>query len=160
MWELKADWLELVVRSAILYGTMLFLFRLSKRQSGEVSPMDIVVLTTVGNLAASAALKSDDSVSAAMIAIATFVFLGIASEFATSRSRIASRLLEGKPTLLVHNGKYLSDALEKENIGKHDIMEAVRAAGLASIRQVHAAIIETNGKISVVGKPSSNMESE
>lgn len=152
MWELKAQWLELIIRSAILYGTMLFLFRLSKRQSGELSPMDIVVLTTVGNLAASAALKSDDSVSAAMIAIATFIVLGIISEFLTGKSRLARRVLEGSPTLLVHNGKFLKDGMRKENVSESDILESVRAAGLASVLQVHAAVIETNGKISIIEK--------
>ncbi|MBX3152045.1 DUF421 domain-containing protein [Candidatus Obscuribacterales bacterium] len=152
MWELQTHCLEIILRSAILYGTMLFLFRLSKRQSGELSPMDIVVLTTVGNLAASAALKSDDSVSAAMIAIATFVFLGIFSEFVTSNSRLGRRILEGTPTLLVHNGKFLEKGMNKENVCEADVMESIRAAGLASIQQVHAAIIETNGKISVIAK--------
>lgn len=112
--------------------------------------MDIVVLTTVGNLAASAALKSDDSITAAMIAIATFVILGIISEFATGKSRLARRILEGSPTLLIHNGRFLETGMQKENVSKADVMESIRAAGLASILDVHAAIIETNGKISVI----------
>ena len=59
-------------------------------------------------------------------------------------------LVEGQPELLVHNGKVLDHALAKAGMTRHDLMAGLRASGVASIEDIHAAVLETNGRISVI----------
>ncbi|MBA3858205.1 MAG: hypothetical protein C0507_14970 [Cyanobacteria bacterium PR.3.49] len=112
MWELKAFWLEIVMRSTILF--VLVLFRLRNRVGSEISPIDQVVLITVGNLTAAAAIKSDDSMSAAAIAITTFMGLTILMNYLAYKTKIASDLIEGVPKVLVHNGKISWENMKSE----------------------------------------------
>lgn len=150
MFELKEFWLDLVIRSAILYMAILIILRLRNRAGGQLSPIDQVTLIMLGELAANAATKSDDSVSAAMISMATFVGLSALMNFIAFKSKVGSRIIEGVPRVIVHNGKVNKEGMAEEGINQQELMEAVREAGLASIAQVRVAMVETNGKISVV----------
>jgi len=154
MWELETSWQELIVRSFFLFVGMLVLFRLTNRGGGELSPIDQVTLITIGNLAASAALKSDDSISAAIIAMSTFVCLSALMNYITYKSRKASRMLEGVPKVLVHNGKILWECMKEERVNEKELMQAMREAGIQSILNVHAAFMEINGRITVIKKSS------
>ncbi len=154
MWELKESCFELVLRATLLYAMLLVLFRLKNRAGGEVSPIDQVVLFTIGDLVGTAAVNSDSSMAAAMIVTATFVGLSGIVGFVSFKSRKASRLIEGSPTILVHNGQILWKNMEKECVNRKELMEALREAGVASISRVHAAFMETNGQISVIERSS------
>lgn len=81
MWELTVPWWEIVIRSTVLSLFTLLLIRLSNRGGGDLSATDLVLLITLGNIAASAALKSDDSISAAIISMASFVSIGSGAQF-------------------------------------------------------------------------------
>ncbi len=152
MFELKESWTELVLRSTLLFAFLLIVLRFRNRTGGELSSFDQVILITLGNLVAAAALKSDDSVLAAIISIATFVILSGLINKISYHSRTGSRILEGAPRVLVHNGIIIRESMSNEQINEMELMEAVRTAGIASISDVHVAILETNGQISVVKK--------
>lgn len=63
-------------------------------------------------------------------------------------------LIEGKPLILVHEGQVDERALCTERITRHELMAAVRQAGLADLESVRYAILETNGRINVIPKES------
>ena len=150
MFELKEFWFDLVVRSAILYIVVLVVLRLRNRAGGQLSPVDQVTLIMLGDIAANATTRSDDSVSAAVIAMCTLAGLSMMMNYMAFKSKTASKLLEGLPRIIVHNGKVNEDGMAKEGVNRHELMEALREAGVASISQVRVAMVETNGKISVV----------
>lgn len=152
MFELKESIWELVARSAVLYVFIFILFRVKNRDGGELSPADQVVLIVIGNLVASAAIKSDDSVPAAIVAIGTFAILSAGVTYVVFKSKSARKILEGEPKILVHNGKMLESVMARERINADEIMEAIRGAGLASLADVHIVVSETNGVLSVVPK--------
>ncbi|MDQ5938203.1 MAG: hypothetical protein QG574_5566 [Cyanobacteriota bacterium erpe_2018_sw_21hr_WHONDRS-SW48-000092_B_bin.40] len=152
MWELTVPWWEVVIRSTVLSLFTLLLIRLSNRGGGDLSATDLVLLITLGNIAASAALKSDDSVSAAIISMASFVSIGAVLNFFSSKSKSFDRLLEGSPRILIHNGKINEETCKNERLSKQDVMRAVRNGGCVSIASVHVAFVETNGKISIIAK--------
>lgn len=152
MFELQLPWHELVIRCAVLYCFILLILRLSNREGGEISPVDQVILFTLGDLIASAAVKSDDSLSAAIIAMGTFVGMSYMVNVLSHRFKPVARALDGVPTILVHNGEIKWDNMKKEKITKDELMEAIRASGYASIGGIHVAMLETNGSISVIGR--------
>jgi len=152
MFELQISWHELVMRSALLYGFILFIRRLSNREGGQISPVDQVVLITIGDLVASAAVKNDDSLTAAFIAVATFVGVGWMVNALIYKYKPLAKALEGAPLVLVHNGDVKWDNMKKEKVTMDELMEAVRSAGHASIADIHVAMLEINGTISVISR--------
>ncbi|CAN5173528.1 DUF421 domain-containing protein [soil metagenome] len=160
MWELTVPWWEIVVRSTVLSLFTLLLIRLSNRGGGELSATDLVLLITLGNIAASAAIKSDDSVSAAVISMAAFVAIGAVLNYFGNKSKTFDRMLEGTPRILIHNGRINEETCKQERLSKQDVMRAVRNGGCLSIARVHVAFVETNGKISVIAKRNRAEERE
>ncbi len=61
-------------------------------------------------------------------------------------------LVEGRPEVLVHNGRLFEKAMQHTRITHHELMTALRKAGCFSVEEVHAAMLETDGTISVITK--------
>ncbi len=152
MFELQTPWYELVIRCTLLYCFILAVLRLANREGGQISPVDQVVLFTIGDLIATAAIKSDDSLAAAFIAMGTFVCLTFAVNSLAYRFKPVARALDGAPIVLVHNGEIKWENMNKEKITKDELMESVRKSGQVSIADVHVAMLEINGTISVISK--------
>lgn len=152
MFELQIPWYELVFRSTLLYAFILLILRMTNREGGQTSAIDQVVLFTIGDLIASAAIKNDDSLTAAFIAMSTFVGMSYLVNYLKFKSRKLERIVEGGPCVLVHNGKINWENMGKEMITIKELMTAVRQAGSVSIANIHVAIVEANGTISVVEK--------
>ncbi len=152
MFELQTPWHELVLRCILLYVFVLAVLRLANREGGQISPVDQVVLFTIGDLIATAAIKSDDSLSAAFIAMGTFVILTYLVNTFAFRFKPVARVLDGAPIVLIHNGEIKWQNMKKEKITKDELMEAVRQSGQLSIADVHVAMLEINGSISVISK--------
>ena len=69
---------------------------------------------------------------------------------ATYRSRRLDALIEGRPQVIVHNGKLYDRVLKDAKLTRHELHAALRQAGCESVEQVHTAVLENNGSISVV----------
>ncbi len=158
MFELQIPWHELVFRCILLYGFILMILRLTNREGGQISAIDQVVLFTIGDLIAAAAVKSDDSISAAFLAMSTFVGMSYLVKFLTFRSKKLERVVEGGPCVLVHNGEILWKNMRQELITKEELMSAIRLSGSLSIANIHVAMVEPNGTISVIKREDSGTQ--
>jgi uncharacterized membrane protein YcaP (DUF421 family) len=69
------------------------------------------------------------------------------------RSRVVRKLVKARPTLLAHDGRILHDVLARFRVTETEVFAAVREKGLAGMSEVHALVLETSGKFSIVGKP-------
>ena len=90
--------------------------------------------------------------AAGYILVATLLTANGLLSWLTSRSKRAENLLEGRPQILVHNGTLDEATLASEHITRHELMAAVRQAGLTDLADVRVAILETNGRINVIAK--------
>jgi uncharacterized membrane protein YcaP (DUF421 family) len=63
-----------------------------------------------------------------------------------------ARLFAPSPTVIVHDGKLLTDRMRREGVDEDDVMTAIREHGLAELNEVHLCVLEPDGSISVVGK--------
>src|SRR5438128_10326968 len=151
MWEISLPhWWEFVVRAVVVYLFLLVLLRLTgKRQVGQLAPFDLVLLLVLSNSVQNAMNGGDNSVLAGLISAGTLVLVNYLVGLATYKSKRLEALIEGRPEVLIHNGKLFTEVMEREKLTHHELNAALRAAGCACIEEVHFAILENNGVISV-----------
>jgi len=150
MWPLTVSLPELLLRAVIVYFFLILLLRVSgKRQIGQLAPFDLVLLLVLSNAVQNAMNGGDNSVTAGLISAGALVLINYLTGLATYKSKRLERLIEGKPEVLVHNGKLFTEVMEREQLTHHELNAALRAAGCASLEEVHFAILENNGAISV-----------
>jgi len=143
--------LEKVLRSVVVYLFMLLAFRFTgKRQVGQLTPFDLVVLLVISNVVQNAVIGPDNSLGGGLLGAAVILGLNYLVVELTFRSKPLRRLLEATPTLLIHNGHILYQNLRKERITLDDLHAALRRSGIVDAEQVRAAVLEENGGISVI----------
>jgi uncharacterized membrane protein YcaP (DUF421 family) len=153
MWPLTITWWELVLRGIVVYTLLIVLLRLTgKRQIGQMAPFDLVLLLVLSNAVQNAMNGGDNSVTAGVISAVTLVGLNFLIGFATFKSKRLEALIEGRPQILIHNGKLFKEVMGKAMLTHHELNAALRCAGCNSVEEVHCAILENNGEISVVPK--------
>ena len=156
MWTMTVPWWELIVRSLIVYVFLLLLIRLTgKRQVGQLAPFDLILLLVLSNAVQNAMNGGDNSVQAGLISAVTLVALNYGIGYATFRSKRLEALIEGRPQMLIHNGKLYQDVMEQQRLTQHELDAALRRQGVSSIGHVHMAMIENNGEITVQLKSES-----
>ena len=153
MWQLSVSWWELILRVVIIYVFLLVILRLSgKRQVGQLAPFDLVLLLVLSNSVQNAMNGGDNSVLAGLISAAALVLMNYVVGLATYKSKRIEALVEGRPEVLIHNGRLFADVMEREKLTHHELNAALRAAGCACAEEVHFAILENTGVISVQPK--------
>ena len=151
MWKLSAPWWEFVVRALIIYAFLLILLRLTgKRQVGQLAPFDLVLLLVLSNAVQNAMNGGDNSVLAGIILASTLIAVNGFVGWLTLKNKKLESVIEGRPEVLIHNGKLYEDVLRQDKLTMHELNAALRAAGCVSVEEVHYAVLETSGKISVV----------
>ena len=153
MFDLSLPWWELVARAAMMYAALLVLVRLSgKRTVGEFTAFDLLVVMLLAESSQGALGGGDESVSGSLVTAATLVALNFAVGFVSARSKAVDKLVEGEPVVLIRNGKVLTAALRRNNVPESDLGEALRMQGVKEHADVEIAMLETNGKITVIEK--------
>src|SRR5438445_1488737 len=153
MWQLSVSWWELILRVVTIYGFLLVILRLSgKRQVGQLAPFDLVLLLVLSNSVQNAMNGGDNSVLAGLISAAALVLMNYVVGLATYKSKRIEALVEGRPEVLIHNGRLFADVMEREKLTHDELTAALRAAGCACAEEVHCAILANNGVITVQPK--------
>jgi uncharacterized membrane protein YcaP (DUF421 family) len=151
IWIPEVSIAEKILRSVAIYAFLLLAFRFTgKRQVGQLTPFDLVVLLIISNVVQNAVIGPDNSLGGGVIGALAILGLNRAVVEVTWRWKKARRLLEAAPTVLVHNGRILHDHLAQERITLDDLHAALRRAGVATVADVRFAMLEENGGISVV----------
>lgn len=153
MWMPSVQIWELVARAAIVYAFLLLLLRVTgKRQVGQLAPFDLVLLLVLSNAVQNSMNAGDNSLTGGLVSAATLVALNFALGWVTQRSKRLELLVEGQPEVLIHNGKVVEKVMARVQLTHHELMAALRQSGCACVEEVHLAVIENNGAISVIPK--------
>ena len=153
MWTLSLPWWEFIVRGVIVYVFLLILIRMTgKRQVGQLAPFDLILLLVLSNAVQNAMNGGDNSVGGGLISAVTLVLLNYVIGMATYRSKTLEALIEGRPDVLIHNGTLYPAVMKRAKLTHHELNAALRQAGCVCIEDVHTAVLENNGAISVVPK--------
>jgi uncharacterized membrane protein YcaP (DUF421 family) len=151
MWNLTIPVWELVLRSAVVYGFLIGLLRLTgKRQIGQLAPFDLVLLLVLSNAVQNSMNGGDNSLVGGLVSAVTLVALNYGIGYATFKSKRLEGLIEGRPQVIIHNGRVFQDVMRHAKLTHHELNAALRQAGCTCPEEVQAAILENNGSISVV----------
>jgi uncharacterized membrane protein YcaP (DUF421 family) len=143
--------LGIIARTLVIYLVILAGLRLSgKREIGQMTVFDLVVLLLIANAVQNAMVGPDTSLLGGILA--ALVLLGVNA--AVARLRLTSpglrRLVEGTPTLLVLHGEVVLEHMRREGIDQESLLAALREHGVSDINEVEMAVLEIDGSISVV----------
>ncbi|HVX29723.1 MAG TPA: YetF domain-containing protein [Nitrolancea sp.] len=144
---------EIVLRTSVVYIALLIGIRVAgKRELGQMSPFDLVVVLVIANAVQNAMVGSDTSLTGGLLA--AFVLLLV--NWIVGRLRLhipwLERDLTGHATLLVNNGHFIESNLRREGVDEDEVYMAMREHGVDKIDQVEIAILEIDGTISIVPK--------
>ena len=139
------------MRTVVLYLVLIFCVRLmGKRQIGQMEPSEFVVTMMVANLATIPMENEGVPLYAGLIPMLTILGTELVLSGATLRSIRLRKLLCGKPVILIENGRILQENLRKTRVTMDELTEALREKDVLDLRSVQYAILETNGKVSVL----------
>jgi uncharacterized membrane protein YcaP (DUF421 family) len=140
------------VRSAAIYVAMLLAFRLAgKRQIGQFTLFDLVLVLLVANAVQPAMTGPDSSLLGGLIIIATLVGInfGVAQ---LDRIERFHRFFSPPPTEIIRDGKFLDSAMDREGVDREEVEMAIREHGLKDVSEVDLGVLEPDGSISIIGK--------
>jgi uncharacterized membrane protein YcaP (DUF421 family) len=150
---LTTPWWEIILRTAIVYTVVLFLLRAAgKRELGQMSPVDLVVILVIANAVQNAMTGGDNSLIGGVIAATTLVAVNVAFARIGHRVPYLQHLFESEPTPLVVAGKPIKRNLERENVEEGELMMAAREHGIEDLAGVESAYLERDGSINIVPK--------
>jgi uncharacterized membrane protein YcaP (DUF421 family) len=148
--------MDSVLRAAAMYVALMVLFKIAGRRSlAELTTFDFVLLMMIGEATQQALLGDDFSVTNSILVIVTLIAIDVGLSLFKQRSVWVARLIDGEPTIIVENGKLLRQRLRNARLVEADVMEAARSSqGIEKLEEIKFAIIERNGKISVIRRDS------
>lgn len=145
--------IEVAAAAVIVYVAVVILLRISgKRTLTDLNAFDFVTTVAIGSAMASTILSPSVTVLDGLVALTVLVACQAVVAFAGSRFDVARRAIKAEPTLVVHRGDLLRDAMRQARLSEAAVLAAVRGAGHADLHDVHAVVLETNGSLSVIDK--------
>ncbi len=150
LWMPDVSVFEKIIRPVLVYGFLVVALRLGgKRELGQITGFDLVVLLMLSNAVQNAIIGNDNSVAGGLIgATALLVTNYLVVRLAYRYPRI-ERLVEGRPTLLLLDGQIKTENLARELITEGEFRTVLRRQGFEDLAEVKAAILETSGSLTV-----------
>ncbi|PVY40189.1 DUF421 domain-containing protein [Pontibacter virosus] len=154
--------METVIRGLILYVFLMIIFRVSgKRTLYEATVFDFVLLLIIAETAEQALVGEDQSMTNSFVLIVTLLLADISLSLLKQKFNYFGKVLDGVPVIILDDGKLLHDRLKKVRVDEADIMESARALqGLQRLDQIKYAILEKDGKITIIPKEQEQKEIE
>jgi len=138
-------------RTACIYLLVLLGVRLTgKREVGQMTPFDLVLLLLLSNAVQNAMTGPDTSLAGGVIAAITLLILNYIVAEVSGVNRRFRKLVQGTPSLLIHNGELMLPHLAKEHVTVDEIQRACREHGISSISDVAIGVLEVDGSISLL----------
>lgn len=140
---------EIALRTGVIYLVVLVGVRLSgKREVGQMTPFDLTLLLLISNSVQNAMTGPDTSLLGGVVAAATLLLVNYLVGELSGVNRRFRKLVEGQPSLLVHDGQVINSHMEKEHVSMDDLDRALREHGIANPKDVALAVLEVDGSIS------------
>jgi uncharacterized membrane protein YcaP (DUF421 family) len=155
MWHnlvsIGSSWQERAIRAVAVYAFLLVAIRLfGRRELGQLTAFDIIVLLTLSNILQNSMIGNDNSVTGGMMGAGVLLSANLLLAFVVSRRAAVERVVEGVPRILIHDGKLQQRAMRLELITEQQLLAAVHREGIERFDDVHLAIAEPNGLVSVI----------
>src|SRR5262245_9721709 len=151
LWLPDIPFVEKVLRSVVVYAFLLVAFRVvGKRQLGQMTPFDLVVLLVISNVVQTALIGNDNSLGGGLIGATTLLVVNALVAWATFRSKRFRRVIEHTPTILVRHGRILPGNLAREHLSLSEFHAALRREGVVTVHGLRYVLLEQDGHLSVL----------
>lgn len=147
-------WMSLFRTAAvgiIAYAALVLFLRVSgKRTLSKMNAFDLIVTVALGSTLATVLLSPSVSLATGALAFALLIGLQYAVTWLSVRSPAMQSFVKAEPTMLVHRGRLLEDAMRRERVTEDEILAALRARDVPDLAQVEALVLETDSSFSVL----------
>ncbi|MDP1820580.1 MAG: DUF421 domain-containing protein [Acidimicrobiales bacterium] len=147
--------MEVILRASVIFLVLFLIARgVGKRELSEMTVFELILLVTMGDLVQQGVTQEDQSVTGAALAVGTLAFWIHVFSKASYRVKGARPVLEGVPTVIVHDGQPIDEALRLENITLDELKEGARNQGIADLSQIRLGVLEPDGRFSFIREDS------
>jgi len=143
--------IEIVLRTGCIYMLVLLGVRLTgKREVGQMTPFDLTLLLLLSNAVQNAMTGPDTSLVGGVAAALTLLVLNYVIAEMSGANRRFRKLVQGSPSLLIHNGELILPHLAKEHVTVDEVQRACREHGISCVDEVALGVLEVDGSISLL----------
>lgn len=147
--------LRTIIVGAIAYVSLVVFLRIAgTRTLAKMNAFDLVVTVALGSILATALLSQDVPVAEVLMAFALLIGLQFIVTWSSVRAAWVRRWVTGEPRILLYRGEFLAKALRRARVTEEEVRAAVRSAGLVSLNDAEAVVLETDGSLSAVSRGS------
>ncbi len=141
------------IRTLIIYFSLIITMRLmGKRQIGELEVTDLVTTLLISEIASLPITNQEIPVLFAIIPMISLLVLEIISSYILVHFPRLKKLVSASPTVVIQNGRLRQDSLRQLRLSLEELMSEIRQQGLTDLSMVECAILEKNGKLTVIPK--------
>ncbi|WP_326522294.1 DUF421 domain-containing protein [Faecalispora sporosphaeroides] len=143
-----------MIRTFLLYLVIIFAVRLmGKRQISELQTSELVVTLLISDIASIPMQNTGQPLVSGLVPIFMLVAIEIILSVLMLKSGRFRKVICGRPIVVINDGKIQQNELRRLRMTTEDLFEDLRQNSIVSISDVAYAIVETNGKLSVIKKP-------
>ena len=144
--------MESIIRAAIVFTTLLVVFRIAGRRTlNQMTNFDFVLLLIISEATQNAMIGNDYSLTNGLLVILTLIGLNILLSHVKQRFPAINRWMDGLPMVIVKHGKPLNELMVWARVDESDILSSARESqGLERMEQIKYAVLEINGNISII----------
>lgn len=150
MWVPTESILEVIFRGSVMYLGMFTLLRIFRRQSGQISMADLLVIVVIADAAQNGMAGDSKSVVEALILIGTIIFWDWIIDWLGFKSVVLNKILEPQPIVLIKNGRFVKKNMDEQMLTEEDVIGHLRLQGVEDVKQVKKSCLESNGEFSVI----------
>ncbi|MGI4809673.1 MAG: DUF421 domain-containing protein [Janthinobacterium lividum] len=148
--------MDTVLKAAAAYLIALIALRVvGRRTASQAAPFDIVVLFLFGAMTGTAIMGQDRSFTAAMTGLFTVGLMHVFVGWLKLKSTLIERLVDGTPIVVFRDGAFVKPDMRHLRMQEADIHTAMRQQGMVELDAMKFAVVERDGKISIIPKEES-----
>lgn len=144
---------SIIIRTIIIYIVLTVTMRLmGKRQLGELDVGELVITILLSDIASLPITNPEKKLTDALVPIAILASLEILTSALILKFPLAKKILSSKPVVLIAHGRLDCKAMKKVRISIEELISQIRQNGIYDLEEVDYAILEENGKMSIIPK--------
>jgi uncharacterized membrane protein YcaP (DUF421 family) len=143
--------MDIVLRAVFAFFFVLLLTRIvGRRELSSLQPFDVILLVMIGDLVQQGVTQNDFSVTGIVLAGGTIAVLTVVVSYGSFKIPKLRPVLDGEPVIVVQDGEPIRRNLDRNRVTIDEVRAAARYEGIAALRDVEWAVLETSGKISFI----------
>ena len=145
--------LKIILRTLIIYIFLLIVMRLmGKRQLGELELSELITTFLFSEIATTPITNPESNIWHAILPIIIIASLEILLSFSVLKIPLLKKILTGRPSVIIRRGKINKDEMKRARLTIDELISGIRQSGIFNISEVDYAILEENGRLTVVPK--------